>query len=45
MPSVPGYIEHYTKLAAAISEAHTSHKSLCACWLDLAYAYLRQCAP
>lgn len=35
MPSVPGCIQHYTKLAAAINEAHTCHKSLCACWLDL----------
>ena len=31
MPSVPGCIEHYTKLAAAVSEAHTHHKSLCVC--------------
>ena len=35
-PSVPGCIEHYTKLATAINEAHTHHKSLCICWLDLA---------
>ena len=39
MPSVPGCIEHYTKLATAINEAHTHHKSLCGCWLDLANAY------
>lgn len=39
MPSIPGCIEHYTKLAAAISEAHTRHKSLCARWLDLANSY------
>ena len=31
--------EHYTKLAAAISEARTKHKSLCVCRLDLANAY------
>ena len=29
MPSVPGCIEHYAKLAPAINEAHTHHKSLC----------------
>ena len=39
MPSVPGCIEHYTKLATAINEACTCHKSLCVCWLDLANAY------
>ena len=39
MPSVPGCIEHYAKLSAAIGEAHKHHKSLCACWLDLANAY------
>lgn len=39
MPSVPGCIKHYAKLAAAISEARTRHKSLCVCWLDLANAY------
>ena len=39
MPSVPGCIEHYAKLAAAINEARACHKSLCVCWLDLANAY------
>jgi hypothetical protein len=39
VPAVPGCIEHYTKLAAAINEAHTCHKSLCVCWVDLANAY------
>ena len=39
MPSVPGCIEHYTKLDAAASEAHSHRKSLCVCWLDLANAY------
>ena len=39
MPSVPGCIEHYTKLAAAINEARACHKSICVCWLDLANAY------
>lgn len=39
MPSVPGCIEHYTKLAAAIKEAHARHKSLAVCWLDLTNAY------
>ena len=39
MPSVPGCVEHYTKLAAAVSEARTKHKLLCVCWLDLANAY------
>ena len=39
MPSVPGCLEHYTKLATAIHEAHTHHKSLAVCWLDLSNAY------
>ena len=39
MPSVPGCIEHYTKLVTAIKEAHTRHKSLAVCWLDLTNAY------
>ena len=39
VPSVPGCLEHYAKLATAIHEAHTRHKSLTVCWLDLANAY------
>ena len=39
MPPVPGCVEHYTKLAAAFSEACIKHKSLCVCWLDLANVY------
>ena len=39
MPSVPGCIEHYTKLAAAINEARACHKFICVCWLDLVNAY------
>ena len=39
MTSVPGCIEHYAKLAAAIQEAHARHKSLAVCWLDLTNAY------
>ena len=39
IPTVPGCIEHYTKLAAAIHEAQASHKSLTVCWLDLANAF------
>ena len=39
MPSVPGCVEHYVKLATAVSEARSLHKSLCVCWLDLANAY------
>ena len=31
MPSVPGCIEHYMKLAAAINKAHSQHKSLGQC--------------
>ena len=38
-PKVPGCIEHYTKLAAAVTEAHKQHKSLTVCWLDLANAF------
>ena len=29
----------YTKLATAVNEARTCHKSLCVCWLDLANSY------
>ena len=39
MPSVPGCIEHYAKLATAVHEAHVRHKSLTVSWLDLANAY------
>ena len=39
MPSVPGCVEHYEKLAAAVIEPQSLHKSLCVCWLDLVNAY------
>ena len=34
MPSAPGCTKHYTELAATINEAHTHHKSLCACLVN-----------
>ena len=39
MPSVPGCIQHYAKLATAVHEAHMHYKSLTVSWLDLADAY------
>jgi hypothetical protein len=39
IPGVPGCIEHSTKLAAALHEAHFKHRSITVCWLDLANAY------
>ena len=36
---MPGCIEHSTKLAAALHEAHFKHRSITVCWLDLANAY------
>ena len=39
LPGVPGCLEQYTKLSAAISEAYKNHRSLTVCWLDLANAY------
>ena len=39
LPGVPGCLEQYTKLLAAITEAHKNHRSLTVCWLDLANAY------
>jgi len=39
MPEMPGCIEQSTKLAAALHEAHSKHRSLAVCWLDLSNAY------
>ena len=39
MPTVPGCTEHHLKLSSVLSEAHSNHKSLAVCWLDLANAY------
>ena len=39
VPGVPGCLEQYTKLSAAISEAYKNYRSLTVCWLDLANAY------
>jgi hypothetical protein len=39
MPIVPGCTEHHLKLSSILSEAHSNHKSLAVCWLDLANAY------
>ena len=39
MPTVPGCTEHHLKLSSVLAEAHSNHKSLAVCWLDLANAY------
>ena len=39
LPGVPGCVEHFQKLSAMIEDAHKKHRSLVACWLDLANAY------
>ena len=39
MPNVPGCTEHHLKLSSILADAHTKHKSLVVCWLDLANAY------
>ena len=36
---IPGCTEHQLKLATAIQDARTKHRSLTICWLDLANAY------
>ena len=41
MPTVPGCTEHHQKLSSILSEAHSNHKSVAVCWLDLANAYGR----
>ena len=37
--NVPGCLEQYRKLLAAVTEAFKRHKSIAVCWLDLANAY------
>ena len=39
MTGIPGCTEQSSKLAAALREAHTKHRSIAVCWLDLANAY------
>ena len=39
MPTVPGCTEHHQKLTSILAEAHSNHKALAVCWLDLANAY------
>ena len=39
MPTVPGCTEHHQKLSSILAEAHSNHKSVAICWLDLANAY------
>ena len=39
MPTVPGCTEHHLKLSSILTEAHSMHKSLAVCWLELANAY------
>ena len=39
MPTVPGCTEHHQKLSSILAEAHSNHKSVAVCWLDLANAY------
>ena len=41
MPTVPGCMEHHQKLSSILAEAHSNHKSVAVCWLDLANAYGR----
>ena len=38
-PTVPGVVEHHTKLAAVIKSAHQQKQSLGIAWLDIANAY------
>ena len=39
MTTVPGCTEHHLKLSSILSEAHSNHKAVTVCWLDLANAY------
>ena len=39
LPAVPGCVEQYQKLSAILRDAHSNHRSLTVCWLDLANAY------
>ena len=39
MTGIPECTEQSSKLAAALREAHTKHRSITVCWLDLANAY------
>lgn len=37
--NVPGWLEQYRKLLAAVTEVFKRHKCVAVCWLDLANAY------
>ena len=39
LPATSGCVEHHVKLAAVISSARKSHRSLAIAWLDIANAY------
>ena len=39
LPTVSGCTEHHLKLSLILTEAHSNHKSVAVCWLDLANAY------
>ena len=39
MPATPGCSEHHLKLTTILSDAKRKHRSLAACWVDLANAY------
>ena len=39
MPTVPSCTEHHLKLSSILSDAHTNHKYLVVCWLDMENAY------
>ena len=39
MPTVPGCTENHIKLSSILAEAHSNHRSVTVCWLDLANAY------
>ena len=39
MTTIPGCTEHHVKLSSILTEAHSRHRSLAVCWLDLPNAY------
>ena len=39
LPTVTVCMEHHLKLSSILVEAHSNHKSVAVCWLDLANAY------
>ena len=39
LPGVSGCVEHHQKLLACLKDAHSHHRSLTVCWLDLENAF------